>query len=297
MDLNMRQVRAFVSVAHLKSFTRAAALLHVSQPALTVQIRKLEESLGIRLLDRNSRTVDVTRVGRELLPVFQRVLHELDSVIMDTKALATQQHGVVRIAALPSFAAGLLPAIISRFRRSNPRMSFVVRDVIASRVNASVRSEEVDIGITGGEFSDPDIEIIHLTHDHMHVVFPGQHPLGRKRRITLEDLAELPIVLMDSETSVRSIVDGAFVAAGRLPIPACEAIYMMTAVGMVKAGLGVAVLPASAKEVRAEPSLKSRMIDDAAFARPIAVIKKRNRTLPPAAQLFVDQIIIAMDSL
>jgi DNA-binding transcriptional LysR family regulator len=296
MDVNMRQVRAFVSVAHLKSFTRAAALLHVSQPALTVQIRKLEESLGIRLLDRNSRTVDITRVGRELLPVFQRVLHELDSVIMDTKALATQQHGVVRIAALPSFAAGLLPAIISRFRRSNPRMSFVVRDVIASRVNASVRSEEVDIGITGGELADPDLDILHLTHDQMHVVFPSQHPLERKRRITLEDLAELPLVLMDSGTSVRAIVDRAFVAAGRLPIPACEAIYMMTAVGMVKAGLGVAVLPASAKEVRAEPSLKSREIDDAAFARPIAVIKKRNRTLPPAAQLFVEQILIAMES-
>jgi DNA-binding transcriptional LysR family regulator len=296
MDINMRQVRAFVSVAHLKSFTRAAALLHVSPPALTVQIRKLEESLGIRLLDRNSRTVDVTRVGRELLPVFQRVLHELDSVIMDTKALATQQHGVVRIAALPSFAAGLLPAIISRFRRPNPRMSFVVRDVIASRVNASVRSEEVDIGITGGELSDPDLEILHLTHDQMHVVFPAQHPLERKRKITLEDLAELPIVLMDSETSVRAIVDGAFVAAGRLPIPACEAIYMMTAVGMVKAGLGVAVLPASAKEVRAEPTLKSRMIDDAAFARPIAVIKKRNRTLPPAAQLFFEEILVAMGS-
>jgi len=296
MDISMRQVRAFVSVAHLKSFTRAAALLHVSQPALTVQIRKLEESLGIRLLDRNSRTVDITRVGRELLPVFQRVLHELDSVIMDTKALATQQHGVVRIAALPSFAAGLLPAIISRFRRSNPRMSFVVRDVIASRVNAAVRSEEVDIGITGGELSDPDLDVLHLTHDQMHVVFPSQHPLQRKRRITLEDLAELPLVLMDADTSVRAIVDRAFVAAGRLPIPACEAIYMMTAVGMVKAGLGVAVLPASAKEVRAEPSLKSRKIDDPAFARPIAVIKKRNRTLPPAAQLFVEQILVAMDN-
>jgi len=294
MDISMRQVRAFVSVAHLKSFTRAAALLHVSQPALTVQIRKLEERLGLRLLDRNSRTVDVTRVGRELLPVFQRILRELDSVIMDTRELATQRHGVVRIAALPSFAAGLLPPIISRFRRSNPRMSFVVRDVIASRVNASVRSEEVDIGITGGELSDPDLEIVHLAHDQMHVVFPSRHPLERKRGITLEDLAELPIVLMDSETSVRSIVDGAFVAAGRLPIPACEVTYMMTAVGMVKAGLGVAVLPGSAKEVRAEPSLKTRIIDDPAFARPIAVIKKRNRTLPPAAQLFLEQMLVAM---
>lgn len=292
----MRQVRAFVSVAHLKSFTRAAALLHISQPALTVQIRKLEEALGIRLIDRNSRAVDITRVGRELIPVFQRILHELDSVVVDTRALATQQHGVVRIAALPSFAAGLLPSVISRFRRAHPRMSFVVKDAIASRVNASVKSEDVDIGITGGELSDPDLEVLHSSRDRMHAVFPATHPFAKKRRITFDDIAKVPLVLMASETSVRAIVDAAFVAAGRLPIPACEAIYMMTAVGMVKAGLGVTLLPASAKEIRAEPSLKSRVIDDAAFVRPIAVIKKAHRTLPPAAELFYDQIVNAMEA-
>jgi DNA-binding transcriptional LysR family regulator len=291
MDVNLRQVRAFVSVAHLKSFTRAAQLLHISQPALTVQIKKLEEDLQIKLLDRNSRMVDLTRVGLELLPVFQRILHELDSVVVDTRALATKQHGVVRIAALPSFAAGLLPAAISRFRRSNPRMTFVLRDMIASRVNDSVRSGEVDLGITGGELFDPELEILHSYQDHMHAVFPSGHPFERKRRITLEDLAEVPLILMNSETSVRAIVDAAFVAAGRLPIPACEAIYMMTAVGMVKAGLGVSILPASAKEVRAEPSLVSRVIEEAALARQIAIIKKANRTLPPAAQLFLDVVL------
>jgi DNA-binding transcriptional LysR family regulator len=297
MDLNMRQVRAFVSVAHCKSFTRAAALLNISQPALTVQIRKLEEALGIRLVDRNSRTVDITRVGRELIPVFQRILHELDSVVVDTRALATQQHGVVRIAALPSFAAGLLPAVITRFRRAHPRMSFVVKDSVASRVNASVKSEDVDIGITGGQLTDPDLEVLHASEDRMHVVFPGHHPFARKRKITFDDIANTPLVLMASETSVRAIVDAAFVAAGKFPIPACEAIYMMTAVGMVKAGLGVTLLPASAKEVRAEPSLKSRVIDDPAFVRPIAVIKKANRTLPPAAQLFYEQIVEAMEAI
>ena len=96
---------------------------------------------------------------------------------------------------------------------------------------------------------------------------------------------------MNSETSVRAIVDAAFVGAGAFPIPACEAIYMMTAVGMVKAGLGVSILPASAKEVRAEPSLVSRVIEDTALARQIAIIKKVNRTLPPAAQLFLDVVL------
>jgi DNA-binding transcriptional LysR family regulator len=170
-------------------------------------------------------------------------------------------------------------------------MTFVLKDVIASRVNDSVRSGQVDLGITGGKVVDPELEILHTYRDHMHAVFPSGHPFERKRRITLEDLAEVPLILMDSETSVRAIVDAAFVAAGRLPIPACEAIYMMTAVGMVKAGLGVGILPASAKEVQAEPSLKSRLIEDTALARRIAVIKKVNRTLPPAAQLFLDEIL------
>jgi DNA-binding transcriptional LysR family regulator len=291
MDLNMRQVRAFVSVAHLKSFTRAASLLHVSQPALTVQIRKLEEQLSVRLLDRNSRAVNVTRLGQELLPVFQRILAELDSVVVDTRSIAAQQHGFIRIASLPSFAAGLLPPIILNFRRSNPRMTFVVRDMIASRVNASVRSEEVDLGITGGEITDPEIEIIHSTQDRMKVVYPPKHPLGRRRTITLEDLAEFPLILMASETSVRSIVDAAFVAAGRLPTTACEPIYMMTAVAMVKAGLGVTVLPSSAKEALAEPSLRSRPIDDPALTRPVAIIKKKYRSLPPAVQLFLEEVL------
>ena len=128
-------------------------------------------------------------------------------------------------------------------------MTFVVKDAIASRVNASVRSEEVDIGITGGELSDPDLEILHAAEDRMHVVFPAQLLEGR-RKITLGYIAEYPLILMDADTSVRLIVDLVFVAAGRLPIPACEATYMMTAVGMVKAGLGVTILPASAKEVQ-----------------------------------------------
>src|SRR5450755_1168429 len=105
MDLNLRQIRAFVSVAQLKSFTRAAGLLHLSQPALTVQIRKLEEALKSRLLDRNSRSVELTRIGRELLPLLQRTLHDLDAVVVDTHARSAGRLGTVRVASLPSFAA------------------------------------------------------------------------------------------------------------------------------------------------------------------------------------------------
>src|SRR3954466_8938833 len=170
MDLSLRQIRAFVSVAHLKSFTRAASVLHLSQPALTVQIRRLEDALAVRLLDRNSRTVELTRVGRELSPVFQRLLRELDTVVIDTRDLAAKRYGVVRLAALPSVAAGLLPDVIAHFREINQRVNFVLKDVIAGRVLGLVRSEEVDFGIMGGEFVEPSIEIIHKARDRMHVI-------------------------------------------------------------------------------------------------------------------------------
>jgi DNA-binding transcriptional LysR family regulator len=290
MDLSLRQIRAFVSVAHLKSFTRAASLLHLSQPALTVQIRRLEDALAVRLLDRNSRTVELTRVGRELAPVFQRLLRELDTVVIDTRDLAAKRYGIVRIAALPSVAAGLLPDVIAAFREANPRVTFVLKDVITKRVLSLVRSEEVDLGVLGGDLAEPDIEIVCAAQDRMHVVFPAEHPVGTVPEVTLDVLASHPLILMDPDTSVRAIVDGAFIAAGRLPIPACEATYMMTAVGMVRAGLGLAILPASAREVRAEPSLRSRPIDEPGFERPVLVIKKAGRTLPPMAESFLAQL-------
>jgi DNA-binding transcriptional LysR family regulator len=286
MDLNLRQVRAFVSVVQAGSFTRAAALLNLSQPALTVQIQRLEETLGARLLDRTSRMVTPTRLGRELLPVFQRVLRDLDAVVIDTRDLAARRHGIVRVATLPSFAASALAEAIALFRREHPRVTFLIKDVIAQRVLDLVRSEDVDLGLVGGEVRDPDLSVLHRTSDALHVVHPRDHPISALPRVTIEALAEYPLILMDPATSVRAVVDLAFIGAGRLPTIACEATYMMTAIGMVRAGLGLTILPGSAREIQAEPELRSRPIDDPQFERPVCLIKKAGRTMPPAAEAF-----------
>src|SRR6478609_2130611 len=128
MDFNLRHARAFVTVAHLGSFTRAAEALHLSQPALTVQIGNFESALKVKVLDRSSRSVELTRVGRELLPTLERTLRELDAVVADTHAMSGGRRGTVRIAALPSFAASLLPQVISAARALHPELIFVVRD-------------------------------------------------------------------------------------------------------------------------------------------------------------------------
>jgi DNA-binding transcriptional LysR family regulator len=296
MDPDLRQIRAFATVAQLGSFTRAANRLHVSQPALTIQIRNLEEALGLRLFDRNTRTVALTRIGRDLLPALQRILRDLDAVVAEARDVAAMRHGIVRIAVLPSFAAGILPEIIARFRERHPKISFVIHDVIASDVIAQVRDEKVDLGLTGGSLVDADIETLHVTQDYMHVVYSVDHPLEGAERIDIETLARYPLILMHPATSVRAVVDAAFLAAGLSPLVAAEATYMSTAVGMVRAGLGVAILPGSAMEVRAERNLRSRPVDDPRFTRQISLIKKAVRTLPPAAESFARTLVEALQA-
>lgn len=291
MDVSVRQLRSFIAVAKLKSFTQAAARLNVAQPTLTVQIKGLEDALRLRLFDRTPRSVELTRMGRELLPVLERILQDLDSVLLDVRDVALERRGVVRIAALPSFAAGVLPGAIKQFRDIHPGVSFALKDVIASRVLAMVRAEEVDLGFTGGDTAFADIETVFSARDEMTVVYPQGHPIGEVTRVTASVLADYPLVLMDPGTSVRAVTDAAFNKAGLLPSPASEATYMMTAIGMVRAGIGLTILPASAREIAAEPSLRSRRINDPNFSRPVALIKKAGRTLPPLTHAFADFLL------
>ncbi|MCC8392788.1 LysR family transcriptional regulator [Paraburkholderia sp. MMS20-SJTR3] len=292
MDLNLRDIRAFIAVAQTGSFTRAATRLHLSQPALTVQIRRLEETVGLRLFDRNSRNVALTPTGRELLPVLQKSLHDMEHVLLDARALGEGASGTVRIACLPTFAASVLPELVQQLRKSVPRVGFDVRDVVASMVNTLVRNEEADIGLTGGELNDSGLEVLHMSVDRLVAVLPKQHPLARRRRpLKLVDLAAEPLVLTAQGTSVRAVVDRAFAAAQCAQRIACEPTYMMSAVAMARAGLGVTILPASAREVRAEPELVARPIDEPAFTRHIALIRKRGRTLPPVTETFVGMLI------
>src|ERR1700761_1413390 len=121
MDLNLREIRAFIAVAEAGSFTRAALRLHLSQPALTVQIRRLEEAVGARLFDRNSRNVALTPAGRELLPLLEKSLRDMETVLRDARAMGEGTSGTIRTACLPTFAASALPELILALRQEVPR--------------------------------------------------------------------------------------------------------------------------------------------------------------------------------
>lgn len=287
MDISLRQLRAYLAVARTLSFTRAAAETHQSQPALTLQIGALEDRLGVKLFDRNSRTVELTRLGRELLPAFQRIVRELDETVTGAREVAGMGAGKVRLAVLPSFAASRLPEIIVRFRAAFPRVELTVKDAISSQVAELVHSGAADFGVLGGESIPAGLEVLHRGSDRLCAILPRDHPLARKKKLRPADLAAHPLILLDTATSVRQGVDQALAGQARRIKVACEVTYMMTAVAMVRAGLGITILPESAHEPRAEPELVSRPVDDPRFMRSICVVKQRRRTLPPGAEHFI----------
>lgn len=306
MNINLRQMRSLVAIAQLGSFTRAAEALGLSQPSLTVQIRQLEADLGVRVLDRNTRSARLTAVGEELVPTFRRILDELGATVASARDLAARKRGTVRLACLPSFATTILPTAIARFRSCHPDIRFVIKDAVGKRIARMVRDETVDLGITAGRMADPDLSVRQLMIDHMHVLFPEGHELGehelakhelaRQASVDAAHVARHPLILMDEESTVRQVVEAGFEASGIAVAPAFEATYMATAVGMVRAGLGVAILPSSAIEAQASAGIGSRPIAGDGFSRPIWLIRKASRTLPPAAEAFLDELFAAAEA-
>jgi DNA-binding transcriptional LysR family regulator len=293
MTPSVPQLRSFITIARTGSFTQAARALNLSQPALTVQIRQLEAALKVRLIDRNTRSVSITRIGRELVPVFERLLAELDTVVSGARDLSEKRYGIVRVACLPSVAATVMPSAIASFKTKHPGVQFSVKDGVGEKIVALLKSDHVDFGISAGELDDPQFETSVLMNDHMHAVYLTPHPLHTEKRITAEKLSHYPLIMMDEESTVRKLVDRAFRHAGVAARPIIEATYMATAIGMVQARLGVAILPSAAIEAKSQGRLKSRPIEGRHFTRPIFIIRKANRSLPPASEAFLNTLKVA----
>jgi LysR family transcriptional regulator, carnitine catabolism transcriptional activator len=286
MNITLRQLQAFCTVARLGSFTKAALALHTTQPALSVQISQLEDSLHLRLFDRTTRAVAITSVGRELLPRAERTLAELSGMIDSATGLGDKSVGRVVVAALPSVASSFMPEAIAAFRKMHPGIDIVLRDGLGGQIAELMRTGEVDFGITGEGAGDAELHFTVLGSDEMVAVAPEDHPLGKVKRITLEALVEYPLILMSRDSSVRRLVDHAFAERGHLPIPVQEPVYMSTAIAMVRAGLGVALLPSSASELRAAHDVRCHHIAHRGMSRHIGIVLRRGRSPSPAAEEF-----------
>lgn len=290
MPITLKGLRAFSTVLRSGSFTRAAGLLHITQPALTVQIRQLEEGLGLRLLDRTPRGAEPTAAGRELARSLDPLLQELDVTIAGLQDLAARRRGVARLAVLPSVASGLLPAAIARLHARHPDLEVRVREAVTGQVYELVRSGQVDIGIATDLEPGPEFLLQPLFEDRIMAMLPPGHAMAALREIPLPALARERLLLLERDSSIRRLVDHAFAQAGHIVSPAQEAVHTGTLVSMARAGLGIVLLPSSAAEIGFVPQLAVRPVGAPAIRRTVSLVRRSDRSPPVAAVALVEDI-------
>ncbi|HKB55922.1 MAG TPA: LysR substrate-binding domain-containing protein [Ramlibacter sp.] len=286
MNLTIKQVRAFLAVAQRGSFTAAAARLHLTQSAVSVLISELEAVFGLRLFDRTTRLVQLTQAGREFLPVAQRVMVDLEGAVASSRELAAQQRGQVAIAATPLMSSVVLPRAIARYAQLQPGVTVVLHDTLAAQVVTKVRQGDVDFGIGTLERSAREITAERLMTDSLVLACAEGHPLASRRQIAWRALAGHPFIALTRDNSVGELIADALSAAGLDIRPAYEVSHLWTVVGMVDAGLGIAVLPSYARAISQLYRIHMIRLVDPAVRRDTSLMIRRGVGGSPAAQGF-----------
>ena len=286
----LRHIRAFLKIAETRNFTRAANDLHVSQSALTVQVQQLEESLGVRLFDRNKRGVTLTAAGKDVFGPLQRLFNDARTIVEHARDLSSASTGFVSIAALPTVCAGPLPELVRSFLNNYPGIRVQISDVIAERVREAVLKREVDFGI--GTLHGPDAELraTPLFQDRLVVFTPSGHPLSEKHTVTLREASAHGLILPGRASSVREAIEAIAHRERLLLDIRYETNFMPTALAFVRANLGIAILPESAAGTDASEFM-TVAFNNRFANRQIELLQRRDATLSPASESLVRYLL------
>ncbi len=243
MNVSTRQLRAFVTLADCHSFAEASEALHLSQPALSMAIRKMEEAVGGSLFSRSTRHLELSPEGRDFLPTARRLLADWDKAFDDLGRAFSLQQGTVSVAVMPSFAMNQFPETLALFQQRYPDININIEDVVMEAVIDAVRVGQVDLGITFEPEQLQGVEFTPLFTDHFIAVVPADSPLARHQQLEWPTLAKHPFITMNRGSWTRDTIDRALAAAGVTPSALLEANQLATIGRMVSVGLGVAVMP------------------------------------------------------
>lgn len=290
MNFDLGDLRAFVAVAKLGSFRAAAEELHLSQPALSRRIEKLEAALGVRLFHRTTRKVDMTTVGREFSHRANELLNNLEQSLMGIRDVAAHVSGEVTIACIPSAVRYFLPGILMAYHQRYPQIMVRIIDQGANEVLTTLLRNEADFGLNYIGTQEPDLEFEPILKEPFVVACRPEHPLARKKKVTWDELSAHEYMSVTKDSGNRFLLDLALTDNPKRPRWYCEAQHVSTLVSLVEAGMGVAAVPRLSMPPDGHPTLVSVPLVNPVITRTVGLIRRRGRALSPAAQQLYDQI-------
>ena len=291
MNISIRQLSAFVSVADNGSFTRASEQMHLTQSAVSGLIKELESSLGIVLFDRTTRQLSLSVVGHHLLPQARRILNEMQLFENEASSLTSLAQGQVRLA-VSQFAASSMPAVIAQFAKAYPDISVSLLDCSAENVLEHIQNIEVDLGVgTERGFTEPDDDI---SADLLYqlpfcVVMPDNHALAQKTEVIWQDLVDTPLITLQGPFIEQVTADLDEEIASHIQQARYKVNFMSTALEMTRQGFGITLclpyMPEVIDWVSAN-SLQMRPLAQPVKMRRFFIYQRSSRALSPASIAF-----------
>ena|SRR5579863_394591 len=283
MNVTLRQLRVFIEVARQESFSRAGDEIGLTQSAVSRCVRELESEIGLKLIDRTTREVQLTDVGANLIASVSRLLSELDEALREIREIGEQRRGRVVVAASPTVACRVMPQIIAACGKQFPFVTLGLRDDVQSDVVRKVKSGEVDFGVIIGPHGVEDLISEPVMTDSFCFVARADHLLAARAEIPWRALEGLRLVLLDHASGSRPLID-AVLAAHHVSAQIVQELGLTATVfGLVEAGVGASVLPWLALPVPADTSLVARPLVPRA-ERTVELVRRRDRSLSPAAE-------------
>ncbi|MFK7857787.1 MAG: LysR family transcriptional regulator [Granulosicoccus sp.] len=282
--ITINQVIAFSAVARTGSFAEAAIQLHLSQPALSVAIKKLEDCLGGKLLTRTTRSVVLTPEGKAFYPVARRLLSDWEQSLQDVRNHFELRRGKLDIAAMPTYTTNLLPRVLAEFHRQHPNVNVTVHDVIAENVVEMVREGRCELGVTFDPGDAPELDFQPLFTDRFIAILPPEHPLLSRKQLRWADLLAYPHISLQRPAGTRAHIDEALSKKDLMLTPAFESHQLVSIGRMVCEGLGLSVVPSTSQVQMQEMGLQCRAISSPVITHRVGVVTRRQQTLSAVAQ-------------
>jgi DNA-binding transcriptional LysR family regulator len=283
MNVTLRQLRVFIEVARLQSFSRAADEIGLTQSAVSRCVRELEAEIGVRLVDRTTREVQLTDIGANLIASVPRLLTDLDDALREIREIGEQRRGRVVVAASPTVACRLMPEVVAECGRQFPYVTLGLRDDVQSDIVRKIRLGEVDFGVIIGPFSAEDLETEKLTTDSFCVVVRSDHAFATLEQVPWRELDGERLVMLDYASGSRPLIDGVMSEHGVHVRVVQELGHSATVFGLVEAGVGISVLPWLSLPVPSGSSLRALPLVPRA-QRTVELVRRRDRSLSPAAE-------------
>lgn len=252
MNIDLRQLRAFMAVAETLHFGRAAAQLHLSQPPLSRQVSALEEALGVALFKRTSRRVELTSAGRHFRDQAARVMELLEAAVRTTQATGRGERGVLRIGFTMAAAWSVLPPLARMFGEAYPDAALQLNEVLPLELNDALMTGGIDAGIAFPWQRPDGLEYAPVFREPLCAVLPAGHRLARHKTVAVETLAQEPFISFPATTApaLRELVIGCCRDHGFEPRVRLETHLQQTIVNLVAEGLGVSLVPRSMSKMR-----------------------------------------------